>query len=53
MTDGVRGLRKSGLRAGGRMTQVCSWTSKTSGQSFSHESQTMQPGAIQTLVTTL
>src|SRR4051812_10403757 len=53
MTDGVSGFRKSTLRAGGRMTQVCSWTSKTSGQSFSQESQTMQPGAIQTFVTTL
>jgi hypothetical protein len=50
MIDGVSGRRKSGLCAGGRIRQVSSVTSKTSGQSFSHASQTMQPGAIQTLV---
>ncbi len=52
MTEGVSGLRKSALIAGGRMRQVVSVTSNTSGQSFSHASQTMHPGAIQTLVTT-
>ena len=51
MIDGVNGLRKSAFSAGGRITQVSSCTSKTSGQSFSHESQTMHPGAIQTFVT--
>src|SRR5688572_6051258 len=50
MIDGVSGRRKSGLCAGGRIRQVSSVTSNTSGQSFSHASQTMQPGAIQTLV---
>src|SRR4051794_38567398 len=50
--DGVRGLRKSAFIAGGRMMQVSSCTSKTSGQSFSQESHTMHPGAIQTFVTT-
>src|SRR4051794_40759252 len=52
MIEGVSGLRKSGLCAGGRIRQVSSVTSNTSGQSFSHASQTMHPGAIQTLVTT-
>src|SRR5688572_15408796 len=49
MIEGVSGFVKSGLIAGGRMRHVVSWTSKTSGQSFSHASQTMHPGAIQTL----
>jgi hypothetical protein len=49
MIDGVSGLVNSALIAGGRMMHVASCTSKTSGQSFSQESQTMQPGAIQTL----
>jgi hypothetical protein len=52
MIDGVSGLMKSGFSAGGRMTQVSSCTSNTSGQSFSHESHTMQPGAIHTFVMT-
>src|SRR5688500_1279136 len=30
MIDGVSGLRKSAPSAGGRITHVCSWTSKTS-----------------------
>src|SRR5438270_13017208 len=51
MIEGVSGLRKSAVIAGGRITQVCSCTSNTSGQSFSHESQTMHPGAIQTFTT--
>src|SRR3989440_10381418 len=50
MIDGVRGFRNSAFIAGGRMMQVSSRTSNTSGQSFSHASQTMQPGAIQTLL---
>src|SRR5688572_22254246 len=52
LIDGVSGDRKSGLSAGGRIRHVVSVTSNTSGQSFSHASQTMQPGAIHTLVTT-
>src|SRR5690242_12705454 len=31
MIEGVKGFKKSALIAGGRMMQVCSWTSKTSG----------------------
>ena len=50
MMDGVSGFRKSALCAGGRIRHVSSVTSKTSGQSFSHASQTMQPGAIHTFV---
>src|SRR5438309_11059804 len=43
MIDGVNGLRNSAFIAGGRMRHVVSCTSKTSGQSFSHASHTMQP----------
>jgi hypothetical protein len=50
MIEGVSGRKKSGDCAGGRIRQVSSVTSNTSGQSFSHASQTMHPGAIQTLV---
>src|SRR5439155_5007662 len=53
MIDGVSGLVNSALIAGERMMQVASWTSKTSGQSFSQASQTMHPGAIQTLTISL
>src|SRR5205085_9476354 len=53
MIDGVNDATKSGLCAGGRIRHVVSVTSNTSGQSFSQASQTMHPGAIQTLVTIL
>src|SRR2546421_8128058 len=39
MIDGVSGLMKSAFIAGGRIRQVVSVTSKTSGQSFSQASQ--------------
>src|SRR5688500_2556310 len=42
LIDGVSGERNSGAIAGGRIRHVVSVTSNTSGQSFSHASQTMQ-----------
>ena len=53
MIEGVIGPRKSALCAGGRIRQVVSVTSNTSGQSFSQASQTMHPGAIQTFTISL
>ena len=52
MIDGVN-VVNSAFMAGGRMMQVSSCTSNTSGQSASHASQTMQPGAIQTFTISL
>src|SRR5689334_16966603 len=51
MIVSVIGLVNSAFMASGRMMQVSSVTWKTSGQVVSHASQTMQPGAIQTFVT--
>jgi hypothetical protein len=50
MIDGVNGFVNLAFCASGRTMHVSSNTSNTGGQSVSHASQTMQPGAIQTLM---